>query len=262
MIRDKDKYLEHISDSEQVIYMRKVLDKIDMVLRKHGVESTDFLDPYQVELSKSILNRFDVNYLVRGGFEGAERKVITIFPDYLEECDVESPVVLLAIVGTSKFNSIGHRDYLGAIMGTGIRREKVGDISIGEMNGFIVLHREILEYIKANLIKIGKESIELIEVKSEDVDIPKQEYAVKTVIVPSMRLDAIISEVHGVSRAKSKSIISSNKVKVNWRPMVNSSYEISEGDMISVSKMGRVTVGEILGETKKENIRLNIRVHL
>lgn len=262
MIRDKEKYLTHIKDSEQIIYMRKVLDKIDMVLRKHDIESTDFLDPYQVELSKSILNRFDVKYLVRGGYEGAERSVITIYPDYLQESEIESPIVLLQIKGMSKFNSIGHKDYLGAIMGAGIRREKVGDISVGETAGFIVLHREVLEYIKVNLTSIGRESVELIEVDSKDVIVPRQEYDVRTIVASSMRLDVLVSEVYGMSRAKSKSVISSDKVKVNWRPVVNPSQEICPGDMISVSKKGRFTVGEVLGETKKENIRLNIKIHL
>lgn len=262
MIRDKDKYLEHINDGEQIIHMRKLLDKIDMVLKNHSIESTDFLDPYQVELSKSILNRFEVSYVIRGGFKGAERSLITIFPDYLEECDIENSIVILKIKGVSKFNSIKHKDYLGAIMGTGIRREKVGDISVSETDGFMVLHREVLEYIKVNLTNIGKESIELIEVESEELDLPGQEYTTRVIVVPSMRLDAIVSEVSGVSRAKSKSIIGSNKVKVNWRPIDNPSYEISEKDMISISKVGRITIGEILGNTKKENIRLNIMIHL
>ena len=55
---DREYYTSHISDGEKLIKMRRVLDKIEMVLSQHLVETTDFR-PYEVRLAKSILNRFD-----------------------------------------------------------------------------------------------------------------------------------------------------------------------------------------------------------
>ena len=61
--------------------MRKLLDKIEIVIDKHSIQSTDFLDPYSRRLSKSILNRFDnISYSEDGGLINAERKIISIYP--------------------------------------------------------------------------------------------------------------------------------------------------------------------------------------
>lgn len=78
--------LSHIKDPEIKIKMRRIIDKIQMVLRNYSEEATDFLDPYERLLAKSLINKFsDLKYIEYGGLEDAERKIITIFPDYLDE---------------------------------------------------------------------------------------------------------------------------------------------------------------------------------
>ena len=80
---DKDKFISHIVDNEQIMNMRRILDKIEIVLNSHRIQSTDFLDPYERKLAKSILNRFpEIDYCEIGGLDEGERKVILIYPDY------------------------------------------------------------------------------------------------------------------------------------------------------------------------------------
>ena len=59
MYIDKNEYTQHIKDDGKKIEIRKILDKIEIVLNKHIVQSTDFLDPYEIYLAKSILNKFE-----------------------------------------------------------------------------------------------------------------------------------------------------------------------------------------------------------
>ena len=80
MLIDRELYTAHIKHDEKLIKIRRLLDKIEMVLDNHVIESSDFLDPYERYLAISILNRFDeVEYIEYGGYEDAERKIIIIF---------------------------------------------------------------------------------------------------------------------------------------------------------------------------------------
>ena len=64
--------------------MRKVIDKIEIVINSHVTESTDFLDPYERLLAKSILNRFmDINYIEAGGFLLLKENHV-VFPHYFD----------------------------------------------------------------------------------------------------------------------------------------------------------------------------------
>ncbi|EGY76424.1 hypothetical protein HMPREF9129_2089, partial [Peptoniphilus indolicus ATCC 29427] len=45
---NKDKLFLHIPD-DKLIVVKKVVDKIEIVLNKHEILSTDFLSPYEVE---------------------------------------------------------------------------------------------------------------------------------------------------------------------------------------------------------------------
>lgn len=75
--------------------------------------------------------------------------------------------------------------------------------------------------------------------------------------VKSLRLDAVVASFHNLSRSEAQKLIQSEKVKVNYRPVIATSYELSEGDLISVRGFGRFTINAIEGVTKKDRIRIN-----
>ncbi|KNF08723.1 putative RNA-binding protein YlmH [Gottschalkia purinilytica] len=260
MIIDKVKYIEHIQDKTQHLPMRKIVDKVERVLKYHEVECTDFLDPYQVRLSHSILNRFDVNFYEEGGINSAERKSLVIFPEYMTKDTIEIPIKALKISGNFKFTDLTHRDYLGAILGLGIKREKVGDILIHEDFSQVIVHEDLVDYILYNLKYIGKEPVKIDEIKLDSVIEINQEYKEINITIASPRLDAFISEVCNLSRSKSLLAITQGKVKVNWQPITNSSYKVGEGDTISIRGFGRIKIAKDLGITKKGRDKMTIRI--
>ncbi len=261
MLGDKTKYIEHIKDKEQHIVMKKVIDKAESVLRNHEARHTDFLDPYQRELAYSILNRLDVSFYEEGGLEDAERKSIVIFPEYMTRDNIENPIKAIEIKGDFKFNSVSHRDYLGAILGLGIKREKTGDIFISEDSATVILHTEMLDFFIFNLKNIGRESVEVSEIELSEIVRPKEEFDDKDLTLSSLRLDSLISAVCNISRSKSTVLINQGKVKVNWRPIENISHEIKVGDMLSIRKFGRMKVIESLGRSKKDKEKVKVRIY-
>lgn len=258
---DKSKYIEHINDEDQILTLRKVLDKLERVLNNHSSEYTDFLDPYQRKLCYTFLNRFnDVEFFEEGGYTEAERKSIIIYPSYRSRDEIQNSVSAVRINGNFKFTDLNHRDYLGAVMALGIKREKIGDILIHDDYGQIVLHNEILDFLKYNLESIGKESIKVKEIDLKEVSMSTVEYKEFYSTVSSLRLDAILSSAYNLSRAMSSSYIKSSRVKVNWQPIDQSAYEVMEGDLISTKGFGRMKLHKVTGTTRKGRVKVLIRI--
>lgn len=254
-----DKYTSHIKDPEKSIKMRRILDKVKIVKRNHSVETTDFLDPFERSLAKSILNRFnDINYAEYGGFEESERKVIAIFPDYYYEDSLDYSISILKVTEISQ--ALNHRDYLGAILRLGIIRDKIGDILAYEDHGFVILKSEIKDFILFNLEKIGNENIKIKEFPINDLIYKEAKFKETREFVSSLRLDLVISSVLKISRSESSKIINSNKVKINWESISKASKELDIGDVVSVKGFGRFIVYSLQGHSKKGNLYIIIRI--
>lgn len=250
--------LAHIKEPEKKIRMRRIIDKIEIVSRNHIEESTDFLDPYERLLARTILNKYDdLMYKEYGGLEDSERKIITIFPDYMNDMP-EEEIRVLRVEGD--ILDLSHKDFLGALMNLGINRNKIGDILLYGDYTDIICKREISDFIILNLEKVGNKNVNLRESSIDDLLAIKLEYKEIFKTISSLRLDTYISASYNLSRGNSIKIIKSGKAKVNWQLIDKTSFELNEGDMISVKGFGRSTLHSIGGLTKKNNIKAIIRI--
>ena len=154
-------------------------------------------------------------------------------------------------------DTLTHRDFLGSLMGSGIKRETVGDIYVaGGSCDFLVL-REILPYVLQNLTSAGRTKLSLQEISLADIQLPQQ--AVKTVrdTVPSLRLDGIISSGFSISRGKAADYVSAGKAELNYLPCMKGDKQVSEGDLVSVRGLGKLRLEKVGGNTKKGRISIN-----
>ncbi|GMP55016.1 hypothetical protein CsSME_00019973 [Camellia sinensis var. sinensis] len=63
-------------------------------------------------------------------------------------------VTLASITGNFRFHPCSHGDFLGTILGTGIAREKLGDIILqGERGAQVLIVLELVDFITAALDK-------------------------------------------------------------------------------------------------------------
>lgn len=259
IVLDKESYIAHIKNKEQIINMRQVLDKIEIVLKKHSNQTTDFLDPYEKRLAKSILNRFtEISYKELGGICQAERQVISIYPSYRDYKEIEIPITAFKIEGA--FLKISHRDFLGSILALGINRDKIGDILIHENYAQIIVKNEISSFILMNLKKVGNTNVRIKEIQVEDLSLGKTDYKEVFVVIPSLRLDTLISGAWNLSRKDSKRLIESGKVKVNWEPVEKVFKDIEEKDLISAKGYGRFILDLVDGITRKGNIKVDLKL--
>ena len=134
---DKQKLLSKYSKPEDKLLISKMIDKMESSKLKNRIETTDFLDERQAHMIEKVLLSEKVNnYILDGGVENAERKILAFFTDKFENLvDNKNmlPIKVLRIELPKEMRGkYSHRDYLGGLIKLGIKREKIGDILVFE----------------------------------------------------------------------------------------------------------------------------------
>jgi RNA-binding protein YlmH len=227
-------------------------------LKNDGFVLTKFLDLEEQTEIKS-LESIDVVAHFFGGFMEAERKrCLLTYVNHEVTCD-QYQIVLLTTRYPDKFKQIGHRNVLGSLMALGVDRNTIGDIVVQEgMISFLCI-KEMADFFCDNLIEINHTKIHLQEKPTTSL-IYESDAKVQKVVVPSMRLDAILAKTLGKSRTNAQEMISSGFVMINYKETKNTCVQCKEKDIISIRHFGRINIRSILGETKKENVLLELEV--
>ena len=238
--------LNDYKNKDEKMLLAEVLDKIENTNNRNKIEHTDFLDLAQNELVQKFLNKQKVeNYIKYGGFNEAERKMYIFYPEKFNEQVVEknlsSIVQIIRIeLPDDLIGKYTHRDYLGAVMKLGVKREKVGDIIVENNGADIIIDKEITKFLEQNLRNV--------EVKKEEIEI----------IVASLRLDNVASELARCSRSKIIEIMNTERVFVNFQVETKKTKQIKEGDMITIRGKGRFFIKEIIGQTRSGRTILKV----
>ena len=152
-----------------------------------------------------------------------------------------------------------HKDYLGALMKLGLKREKVGDILVDENGADIIIKEDILKFVLSNLpslTRFSKAKVE--EISLEDVRKIESKKEIITITIPSMRIDNIVSELARCSRGKANELLATERVLVNYEVIQKSSKEIKPKDIVTIRGKGRFEIKEIKGNTRSGRILLEV----
>lgn len=207
--------------------------------------STEFYPPSIWNTLINMGSNFDVNIVPYGIFKDSERRIIAF--SHYEINDY--PVELLCIENKSKFSTLKHKDFLGAIMSLGVKREKFGDLIVKDQRCYAAVHREILDYIKDNLNSIGNSpcSITVLDDKFNfNIEPDFQEI---TIFSSSLRCDGIICGICKITRSNSENLIKKGKVLINYESVVEKNTIIKSGDIITVRGFGKFKMEQTIGWT-------------
>ncbi|GIL70408.1 hypothetical protein Vretifemale_1174 [Volvox reticuliferus] len=227
----------------------RVLEIAERAAQRWDVVWTDFLPPPIVADSMAALTgRTDVVCLPWGGYAQAERCRLALGREELIEPLRADPqqldgVAALQVKGNFMFDPAKHPDFLGAIIGTGVVREKIGDILIqGESGAQILVDPELVEHFEMSLVQVRTVPVEVHRIPLSELSVrpPRQEEI--SSVEASLRLDAIASAGFRVSRTKMGDLIKAGDVRLNWRSVSKTSVEVKAGDVISCSGKGRLEV--------------------
>jgi hypothetical protein len=130
---EKREKIEHLAGSrDEEILLARVYDRMTAAQQRNIPASTCFLTKREQLLAGQLLPELTLTFF--GGAEACERAVCCWLPDYLDESWLSSGDGPVAAVRAEFYaqDTLSHRDFLGSLMGSGIKRETVGDIFAGE----------------------------------------------------------------------------------------------------------------------------------
>lgn len=262
---NKQDILNKYNKEEDRLLIAKVLDKLQYTESKNKITNTQFLDMHQKNIVQKVLNSIQgANYCFFGGSKQAEREILILYPlKFSTEIVERNYNNIMGIVEIILPNELQgkylHRDYLGGLMKLGIKREKIGDIIVFNEGAHIIVLNEIIDFVRENIASLTRFSKATINVKKiEELRNPEIYIEEIRIIVASLRLDNIVSELAKVSRTKAEEIIKEQRVFVNFENIVKDSKILKENDIITIRGKGRFKIIEVAGNTRKGRFILKI----
>lgn len=251
--------LELLKGVENRETLSRVLDQVEQALKTWEVVCSDFLSPPELAESQALLARLtEIHYLGWGGYPQAERQRLAIARQEVPLEGEQVPLVALEIAGNFLFDPASHRDFLGAILGTGIVREKVGDIIVlGERGAQAIATAEMAEFLELHLTQVRTVPVQTRPIELSELKIRPPQKKELTTVEASLRLDAIASAGFGMSRSKMADLIAAGDVRVNWKDISQPSFTLKAGDLVAIRGKGRLEVGDVQ-VTKKERYRVQL----
>lgn len=262
---NKFELLQKYKNSEDKILISKILDKIKFCETRNQITYTNFLDLRQQTIAKKLLSSMKTtNYIFYGGFDNAERTCLIFYPQKFDSDFVLNKIDAIIknvniILPKELHNTYSHRNYLGGIMKLGIQREKVGDILVRDNGANILVCNEIansLTNLLASLTRFKKSEI-LVE-SIRNINVPEINKEEVTIIVPSLRLDSIVSSLAHTSRNKALEIILNERVLVNFETCTKSSKTLNYGDIVTIRGKGRFEMSCLKSTSKAGNLIVTV----
>jgi photosystem II S4 domain protein len=237
----------------------RVIDQADQAIKTWEVVCTDFLSPPELaEVQQMFARLTEVQLLAWGGYPQAERQRVAIARSEIPLAQSQVAIAALDIAGNFLFDSATHRDFLGALLGTGLVRDKVGDIIVlGERGAQAIIVPELVEFLEMSLTQVRSVPVKTRQIDLSELKIREPKKKELTTVEASLRLDAVASAGFGMSRSKMAEMISGGDVRVNWKEVTQPSHQLKSGDLVALRGKGRLEIGEV-AVTKKERYRVQL----
>lgn len=258
MLKEEQLLEKRLSELSRTAYHRDI------------ITYSDFLNLNELNILHSLpKEQLYTRYVTFGGYDLAERQMAAFLPDALylrgtyedvsdagfsvQEYDYPFHALSIEPLHDKYAEELTHRDYLGAILNLGIERSKLGDIIVEGKQAVTFVHSSLGNFLMEELTRVRHTSVLLREVSLEDYHYAPRYEEIKGTVA-SVRLDSLLSLAFSSSRTKLTGLIEGAKVFVNGRLMTTNSYQVKEGDVISVRGMGKFRFHGTLSRTKKNRI--------
>lgn len=254
------KYIQPVN-SEEREFCRHIADLISIGIKSGMPKFSGFLTEREQRLAKAQADIAKTECTFWGGHGEAVRKMFSSPGAEPEDFPLEAVTFFLPSSYTrSDRDMLSHRDFLGALMALGIKRDQIGDIAAAEEGAVVFASQKVMPLIYDEIRKVGR-----IGVRSElgiKIPLPRQKFEDIFLTVSSLRIDVLISGVCGISREKSASIIKSGAAAVNGIEVSSSSENLDEGDVFSVKGYGKFVFSHLGSLTKKGKNHITIKKYI
>lgn len=138
-----------------------------------------------------------------------------------------------------------HRDFMGAILNSGVSRSKIGDIIVLDTRGAqVIVNADIAQFIQTAVPSVRNVTVRMESCPLEEIEIPLKRVKELQSVEASMRLDAVVSAGFGLSRTKLAAMARTGLVSVNYKEAKAPHKNVKSGDIVSVRGVGKLEIGE------------------
>ena len=235
---------------EQEYFLARIRSLFDLCQRQGCPKFSDFLTE----------ERTGLGTLFWGGFQGASRVMLGVFPDWMDPDPEEFPIVGCTFRYPAAY-ALTHRDFLGSLMAQQIRREMVGDIVVQAGETYVFADKRVEKVLLTQIDRIGRVGVQIEKGTPADFQVIQDFREIKGTLA-SLRLDAAVALCCGVSREKASALISAGMVQKNHCPAENGSIQLADGDVLTVRGKGKFRLETDGVLTRKGRIAVRILQYL
>ncbi len=235
----------------------------DLIMREAGRETmtfSGFLTAEECVEAEAICKRYGAPYLLYGGYDSAERKILAISSMDRQTLRLCFPIVLIRIDG-AEIERLTNRDVLGALMGSGIRRDVLGDIIVRDGQALFFAADHIKDFLMQNITSVGRQNVKLSEAPS-DFMIPEPHFEYLRTTIASLRADAVVGGLAKTSREQANRLIEGKLVYINHILLEKKTKEVHPGDCIVIRGFGKWIIDECRDQTRKGRAILECRKYI
>ena len=250
-------FLGNLSDGEKIL-LNQVADWVYLAENKYIAKYSFFLNEKEVSLCERLLASLKYeNYMFWGGCENSKRKILCVYSRYDVISNDDFPIVPL-VFRYRTADTLSHRDFLGSLMALNIARNTVGDIIVSDGCAQVFVYNTVVQLIVENVSKIGRIGVNIEKDKRINIT-TNDSFEEITGTVSSLRLDCILGLILRVSREKSRTIISTKEIIVNYMTVNRPDYILKENDVFSIRGYGKFLFESINGVTKKNRFHVRLK---
>ena len=234
---------------EEQELIRRAQDLCDRSAKRWETCHTSFLTPAErMILEKRFHPEPGIVMRFCGGYESCERSIAVFRPEEAEETPENE--LIRAVHYRAFFGEPGHRDYLGALLASGIVRDRLGDIVIRGSEAWVFCLPGIVGHL-AGIERIGRVSVRAEEVPAESVRVPEPERKEIRFTVMSPRADAVAAGMFRLSRTRISELIREGLLNLNYTVCEKTDAPVCEGDVLSLRGYGKGRIAEFGGNSRK-----------
>ncbi|KXT73746.1 hypothetical protein STRDD10_01369 [Streptococcus sp. DD10] len=257
---DNKQIFQHFSqeDKDFIVQMTDLLERVE---ERYTFELTRFLNPHQMKIVESLANRYGLQSFSSLVLANTEMGRMLLAPEYYQLEKTDFDIALLAIDYPSKFHDLSHGKILGTLLyQLGIERTVFGDILLNQDCAQIFVDAKFAQFFIDNIEKIGKIPVELRQIPLSEKISDEKKVVTKEILVSSMRLDQLISNVWKMSRSNAVNLITKRMVKVNYSLKVRADFPLMLEDLVSVRGFGRFQLKYDDGLSKSGKHKVTVEI--
>lgn len=260
MVRTREEILQSYTSDDDRLLAAKTLDKLNIAERTWELVRGDFYDPAQMRLIKDLTIRRGggAKATFYGAYSYAERERACFVHEDMGVEPEDFCLAVLRVTGNFSFLEVSHRDFMGALLNLGLRREKLGDVVAEDDGAFLVVDDQVADHVRTQLEHVGKAPVNVDYSTFDELAKWQPRYQSSVSIAASARLDAVTAAAYNLSRSEAATLVERGHVKLNHVPCTSGSKDIKPGDLLSARGYGRAYVREFIGLTQKDRLRLRV----